>query len=294
MHGCLQSPIAVLSQPPADLPDQVSRALREDIGSGDVTAALIPTGQQAQARVLCREAAVICGAPWFDETFRQLDPAVRVEWRIAEGARAPANSIVCGLTGPARPILTGERTGLNFLQLLSGTASVTARYVEALRGTRCRILDTRKTIPGLRTAQKYAVRCGGGGNHRLGLYDMVLIKENHIAAAGSIGAAVSAARAQSPGLRVEVEVENLEQLRQVLDAHAELVLLDNFDLDNMRAAVALNRAHQRPALLECSGGITLERVPAIAATGVDFISVGSLTKNVEAIDLSMRFTADDH
>ncbi len=294
MHGCLQSPVTVLSELPADLPDQVSRALREDIGSGDVTAALIPTGQQARARVLCREAAVICGAPWFDETFRQLDAAVRVEWRIAEGARAPANSILCDLTGPARPILTGERTALNFLQLLSGTASVTARYVEALRGTRCRILDTRKTIPGLRTAQKYAVRCGGGGNHRLGLYDMVLIKENHIAAAGSIGAAVGAARAQSPGVRIEVEVENLEQLRQVLDAHAELVLLDNFDLDNMRAAVALNRAHQQPALLECSGGVTLERVPAIAATGVDFISVGSLTKNVDAIDLSMRFAADEH
>ena len=294
MHGCLQSPVAVLSQLPADLPDQVSRALREDIGSGDVTAALIPTGQQAQARVLCREAAVVCGAPWFDETFRQLDQAVHIEWRITEGARAPANSILCELTGPARPILTGERTALNFLQLLSGTASVTARYVEALRGTHCRILDTRKTIPGLRTAQKYAVRCGGGSNHRLGLYDLVLIKENHIAAAGSIGAAVSAARAQSPGVRIEVEVENLEQLREVLDAHAELVLLDNFDLENMRAAVALNRAHQRPALLECSGGVTLERVPAIAATGVDFISVGSLTKNLDAIDVSMRFAADDH
>jgi nicotinate-nucleotide pyrophosphorylase (carboxylating) len=294
MHGCLQSPIAVLSQLPADLPDQVSRALREDIGSGDVTAALIPTGQRAQARVVCREAAVICGAPWFDETFRQLDPAVRIEWRFAESARAPANSILCELTGPARPILTGERTALNFLQLLSGTASVTARYVEALRGTRCRILDTRKTIPGLRTAQKYAVRCGGGSNHRLGLYDMVLIKENHIAAAGSIGAAVGAARAQSPGVRIEVEVENLEQLREVLDAHAELVLLDNFDLESMRTAVALNRAHQQPALLECSGGVTLERVAAIAATGVDFISVGSLTKNVDAIDLSMRFAADDH
>jgi nicotinate-nucleotide pyrophosphorylase (carboxylating) len=272
----------------------VSRALREDIGSGDVTAALIPARQQVRARVLCREVAIICGAPWFDDTFRQLDPAVRIEWRVAEGARAPAESILCELIGPARPILTGERTALNFLQLLSGTASVTARYVEALRGTRCRILDTRKTIPGLRTAQKYAVRCGGGGNHRLGLYDMVLIKENHIAAAGSIGAAVGAARAQSPGVRVEVEVENLEQLRAVLDAHAELVMLDNFDLDNMRTAVTLNRAHQHPALLECSGGVTLERVPAIAATGVDFISVGSLTKNVDAIDLSMRFAADDH
>ena len=298
MHGCLQSPAAVLSQLPADLPadlpDQVSRALREDIGSGDVTAVLIPAQQRARARVLCREAAIICGAPWFDDTFRQLDPAVRIEWRVAEGARAPAESILCELIGPARPILTGERTALNFLQLLSGTASVTQRYVEALRGTRCRILDTRKTIPGLRSAQKYAVRCGGGTNHRLGLYDMVLIKENHIAAAGSIGAAVSAARAQSSGVRVEVEVENLEQLRQVLDAHADLVMLDNFDFDGMRAAVALNRAHSRPALLECSGGVTLERVPAIAATGVDYISVGSLTKNVDAVDLSMRFAAVDH
>ncbi len=294
MHGCLQSPIAVLNQLPADLPDQVSRALREDIGSGDVTAALIPARQQARARVLCREAASICGTPWFDETFRQLDPAVRIEWLITEGARAPANSILCELSGPARPILTGERTALNFLQLLSGTASITRRYVEALHGTRCRILDTRKTIPGLRSAQKYAVRCGGGSNHRLGLYDMVLIKENHIAAAGSIGAAVSAARAQSPGVRVEVEVENLDQLRLALDAHAELVMLDNFELDTMRAAVALNRAHAQPALLECSGGVTLEGVPAIAATGVDYISVGSLTKNIDAIDLSMRFAAGDH
>jgi nicotinate-nucleotide pyrophosphorylase (carboxylating) len=294
MHGCLQSPIAVLSQLPADLPDQVARALREDIGSGDVTAALIPAQQQGQARVLCREPAIVCGAPWFEETFRQLDPAVRIEWRIAEGARAPASSILCELTGAARSILTGERTALNFLQLLSGTASITQRYVEALRGAHCRILDTRKTIPGLRSAQKYAVRCGGGTNHRLGLYDMVLIKENHIAAAGSIGAAVSAARARSPGVRVEVEVENLDQLRQVLDAQAELVMLDNFDLDGMRAAVALNRAHPRPALLESSGGVTLERVPAVAATGVDYISVGSLTKNLDAIDLSMRFATVDH
>ncbi|HEX2791349.1 MAG TPA: carboxylating nicotinate-nucleotide diphosphorylase [Steroidobacteraceae bacterium] len=269
----------------------MSRALREDIGSGDVTAALIPARQQVQARVLCRQTAMICGAPWFDETFRQLDTAVRIEWRIAEGALAPANSIVCELTGPARPILTGERTALNFLQLLSATASATQRYVEALRGTRCRILDTRKTIPGLRSAQKYAVRCGGGSNHRLGLYDMVLIKENHIAAAGSIGAAVSAARAQLPALQVEVEVENVDQLRQALDAGADLVMLDNFDLEGMRSAVALNRAHQRPALLECSGGVTLQGVAAIAATGVDYISVGSLTKNIVAIDLSMRFGA---
>jgi nicotinate-nucleotide pyrophosphorylase (carboxylating) len=288
VHGCRQSPIAVLKLP-ADLSDQVSRALREDIGSGDVTADLIPLPQQAQARVLCREPAVLCGAPWFEETFRQLDPAVRIVWRIAEGARVPVNSILCELTGPARPMLTGERTALNFLQLLSATATITQRYVEALSGTPCRILDTRKTIPGLRSAQKYAVRCGGGDNHRMGLYDMVLIKENHIAAAGSIGAAVGAARQQSPALRIEVEAENLEQLRQALDARAELVMLDNFELETLRRAVALNRAHAQPALLESSGGVTLERIAAIAATGVDYISVGALTKDIDAVDLSMRF-----
>lgn len=279
----------MLTALPADLPDQVSRALREDIGSGDVTAALIPATQQAQARVLCREPAVLCGAAWFDETFRQLDPAVRVAWRVAEGARAPADSILCELSGPARPILTGERTALNFLQLLSATATVTQRYVEALGTTACRILDTRKTIPGLRSAQKYAVRCGGGDNHRMGLYDMVLIKENHIAAAGSIGAAVRVARQQAPAVRVEVEAENLEQLREALDARADLVMLDNFDLDTLRRAVTLNRAHARPALLEASGGVTFERIADFAATGIDYISVGSLTKNIDAVDLSMRF-----
>jgi nicotinate-nucleotide pyrophosphorylase (carboxylating) len=293
MHGCVQSPVAVLKLP-ADLAEQVSRALREDIGPGDVTAELIPSSQQAQAQVLCREPAVICGAAWFDETFRQLDRQVAVEWSIAEGGHAPANSIVCVLHGPARAILTGERTALNFLQLLSATASVTRRYLEAISGSQCRILDTRKTIPGLRSAQKYAVRCGGGDNHRMGLYDLVLIKENHIAAAGSIGAAVSAARRQAPALRVEVEVEDLEQLRQALDCRVELVLLDNFDLPALRAAVALNRAHDWPALLESSGGVTLDGIAAIAATGVDFISVGALTKNIVAIDLSMRFEAPIH
>ncbi|HEY4881410.1 MAG TPA: carboxylating nicotinate-nucleotide diphosphorylase [Steroidobacteraceae bacterium] len=293
MHGCVQSPVAVLKLP-ADLADQVARALREDIGPGDVTAELIPSSQQAQAQVLCREPAVICGAAWFDETFRQLDRQVAVEWSIAEGGHAPANSIVCVLHGPARAILTGERTALNFLQLLSATASVTRRYLEAISGSQCRILDTRKTIPGLRSAQKYAVRCGGGDNHRMGLYDLVLIKENHIAAAGSIGAAVSAARRQAPALRVEVEVEDLEQLRQALDCRVELVLLDNFDLPALRAAVALNRAHDWPALLESSGGVTLDGIAAIAATGVDFISVGALTKNIVAIDLSMRFEAPIH
>ena len=290
MHGCFQSPAAVLSQLPIDLPDQVSRALREDIGSGDVTAELIPATARAQARVLCREPAVLCGAPWFDATFRQLDPAVRIDWQFAEGTQLRANSIVCELAGAARPILTGERTALNFLQLLSATATVTHRYAEALAGTGCQILDTRKTIPGLRSAQKYAVRCGGGGNHRLGLFDMVLIKENHIAAAGSIAAAIGAARSRAATLPIEVEVENLEQLRQALAAGADRVLLDNFELAALRAAVALNRAQPRPAQLEVSGGVTLERVAAIAATGVDCISVGALTKDVRAIDLSMRFS----
>lgn len=274
---------------PADVSEQVSRALREDIGSGDVTANLIPTRQRANARVLCREAAVLCGAAWFNETFHQLDPSVEVEWHFRDGSQVPADSVVCELTGPARPILTGERTALNFLQLLSATATATHRYVEATVGTSCQILDTRKTIPGLRSAQKYAVRCGGGVNHRIGLYDMVLIKENHIAAAGSIAAAVNAARSHAPRVRVEVEAETLAQLRQALDAGADIVLLDNFELQTMREAVQLNRAHARPALLEGSGGVTLQSIAAIAATGVDYISVGSLTKNIDAIDLSMRF-----
>ncbi len=291
MHGRIQSPAAFLSELPPDLPEQVSRALREDIGSGDVTAGLIAATTQTRARVLCREAAVLCGAPWFDDTFRQLDPALRIDWQFADGARVPAGSILCQVNGAARPILTGERTALNFLQLLSATATVTRRYADALAGTSCRILDTRKTIPGLRSAQKYAVRCGGGANHRLGLYDMVLIKENHIAAAGSIIAAIRAARSQSATLPIEVEVENIEQLRQALGAGADWVLLDNFELAELHSAVALNRTQPRPALLEASGGVTLDRIGAIAATGVDYISSGALTKDVRAIDLSMRFDA---
>ncbi len=274
---------------PADLSEQVASALREDVGPGDVSAALIPAGRQARAHVLCREDATICGAPWFDETFRQLDRAVAVTWRCPEGASVAAGSILCELTGPARALLTGERIALNFLQLLSATATATQRYVAAIAGTACRILDTRKTIPGLRTAQKYAVRCGGGVNHRIGLYDMVLIKENHIAAAGSIGGAVAAARARDAHGRIEVETESLEQVREALDARADIVMLDNFGPAQMRAAVALNRAHAHPALLEASGGVTLAALQLIAQTGVDFISVGALTKNVNAVDLSMRF-----
>lgn len=274
---------------PADLSDQVSRALREDVGTGDVTAALVAASAQAHARLVCRESAIICGAAWLDETFRQLDSGVGVTWHTHDGAQVAANTVLCEITGGARSILTGERTALNFLQLLSGTASVTHRYVQAVADTRCRILDTRKTIPGLRSAQKYAVLCGGGDNHRIGLYDMVLIKENHIAAAGSIGAAVTTARRTAPGLRVEVETENLTQLREALDAHADVIMLDDFDLDTLRSAVTINRAHIHRALLECSGGVTLERIRVLAQTGVDYISIGSLTKHVTAVDLSLRF-----
>lgn len=227
--------------------------------------------------------------PWFNETFQQLDRAVRIQWLLQEGASVSAGATLCELSGPARSILTGERTALNFLQLLSAVATVTHRYVAALAGTPCRVLDTRKTIPGLRSAQKYAVRCGGGQNHRIGLYDLVLIKENHIAAAGSITAAVAAARSTAPGLRVEVETETLEQVREALAAEADIIMLDNFDIERMQAAVALNRSHAHRALLESSGGVTLETLRSIAETGVDFISIGSLTKNIEAIDLSMRF-----
>jgi nicotinate-nucleotide pyrophosphorylase (carboxylating) len=273
------------------LSEQVSRALREDIGSGDVTARLIGAATQARAQVLCRDAAVLCGAPWFEETFRQLDPSVQVEWRAAEGAPIAAGTILCELAGPARALLTGERTALNFLQLLCATATCAQRFVAAVAGTACRILETRKTLPGLRSAQKYAVRCGGACNHRQGLYDLVLIKENHIAAAGSIGAAIATARTASSGLRIEVEAEDLDQLRQAVEAHADVVLLDNFELEQLRAAVAFNRAHLHPVLLECSGGVTLENVRRLAETGVDFISVGALTKHVQAVDLSMRILA---
>lgn len=276
------------AQLPDDLPEQVSRALREDIGSGDVTAQLIGAATQARARVLCREGAVICGTAWFDETFRQIDAAVRVHWRVADGQRVAADAVLCELEGPARALLTGERTALNFLQLLSATATVTARYVQAVAGTTCRILDTRKTIPGLRTAQKYAVQCGGGQNHRIGLFDMVLVKENHIAAAGSIGAAVSTARSLSPAVPVEVETENLDEVAAALAARSDVILLDEFTLEDLRRAVAMNRAAPQPAKLEASGGVSLERIGEIAATGVDYVSVGGLTKHVQAVDLSMR------
>jgi nicotinate-nucleotide pyrophosphorylase (carboxylating) len=267
----------------------VSRALREDIGSGDVTAALVPAAQTIRARVISREAAVISGCAWFNETFRQLDAVVQLEWQVQDGDRIAAGATLCDLNGPARSILTGERTALNFLQLLSGTATTTSQYVAAVAGTTCRILDTRKTLPGLRTAQKYAVLCGGGSNHRIGLFDQVLVKENHIAAAGSIAAAIANARNLSPGLKVEVETENLDELDQALAAGADIIMLDEFSVIDMHSAVARNRSSSRPAKLEVSGSVTLESIRQFAETGVDYISVGALTKHVRAVDLSMRF-----
>jgi nicotinate-nucleotide pyrophosphorylase (carboxylating) len=268
---------------------QVATALAEDLGAGDVTAALVPESQQVRAQIIAREPAMLCGSDWVEATFRQLDPAVRLEWLAHDGERVVANLAVLRLTGPARPILTGERTALNFLQTLSATATAAARYVDAVRGTGCRILDTRKTLPGLRLAQKYATRCGGAQNHRLGLYDMVLIKENHIIAAGSIDTAIATARRTSPGIPVEVEVESLEEFDQALAAGADIIMLDELSRDDMREAVARNRARGGKSKLEASGSVTLDTVRDIALTGVDYISIGGLTKHVQAVDLSMRF-----
>jgi nicotinate-nucleotide pyrophosphorylase (carboxylating) len=273
---------------PPDLATQVQAAILEDAGTGDVTAALVPAGQRARGHVITREDAVVCGQAWVDETFRRLDAAVQVPWHVHDGERMSAGQEVFELEGPARSILTGERTALNFLQLLSATATETRRYVDAVAGTGCSILDTRKTLPGLRTAQKYAVLCGGAGNLRMGLHDMVLIKENHIATAGSIAAAIGAARRTSPGLKVEVEVESLQELEQALAAGPDIVMLDDFTHADLRAAVALNRERGCPVKLEASGSVTLASVREIAASGVDYISVGALTKHVRAIDLSMR------
>lgn len=277
---------------PADLRDQVERALAEDLGPhdgpGDITARLVPAGHRATATVITREDAIVCGVAWVDETFRQLDPEVRIEWHVADGDHVRANDVLCTMRGPARTLLTGERTALNFLQTLSGTATAARHHADIVAGTTCRILDTRKTLPGLRTAQKFAVAVGGCANHRIGLFDAVLIKENHIAAAGSIRAAVERARQIAPGVTVEVEVETFDELDQALAAGADVIMLDEFDLDGMRDAVA--RVAGR-AKLEASGGIDEQRLRAIAATGVDFISIGALTKHVRAVDLSMRFSA---
>jgi nicotinate-nucleotide pyrophosphorylase (carboxylating) len=276
-----------LKAPPADtVRDDVRRALAEDVGTGDCTASLVEAGTRLQTRVISREHAVLAGGAWFDETFRQVDPAVTVSWSVQDGDRLAPGLEVCRLEGPARAILTGERTALNFLQSLSGTATRTRKYVDAVEGTGAVILDTRKTIPGLRLAQKYAVLCGGGQNHRIGLFDAILVKENHISAAGSISAAVAEARKSYPDLLLEVEVENLGQLSEAIEAGAQRVLLDNFQRDWMLQAV---KAYKGRIGLEASGGIELETIRDVAATGVDFISVGDITKSVRAVDFSMRF-----
>ncbi|WP_303785359.1 carboxylating nicotinate-nucleotide diphosphorylase [Azovibrio restrictus] len=275
----------------AEIAANVRAALAEDVGAGDLTAELIPAGKPGQARVIAREAATLCGTAWFAECFRQLDPGVRITWHAQDGERIRPDQLLCDIEGEARVLLTGERSALNFLQLLSGVATKTRHYADLVEGTRAQVVDTRKTLPGLRLAQKYAVRVGGGGNHRLALWDAILIKENHIMAAGSITAAVAAAfrtAAQSGGRCrfIQVEVENLAELEEALNAGAPMVLLDNFSLEMLRQAVTLNRER---AILEASGGVTEANLRAIAETGVDRISIGTLTKDVEALDLSMRF-----
>ena len=276
-------------QHPEGISESVAAALAEDVGDGDRTAGLIDAHTLAQATVLSREPAIICGRPWFDEVFSQLDRDISINWEVEEGQSVVADAVLCRLTGNAGKLLTGERCALNFLQTLSATATEARRYAQMVDGTDCRVLDTRKTIPGLRQAQKYAVRCGGAFNHRIGLFDGILIKENHILAAGSIRLAIDRAREISTGMEIEVEVESLDELREALRARADILLLDNFDIDMLRAAVSINRKAATPAKLEASGNVTVDRLRSIAETGVDYISVGALTKHLRAIDLSMRF-----
>lgn len=281
-----------MSEPalPPDIPEVVARALAEDLGSGDLTAALVDADLETSARVTVKEAAVLCGSAWFDEVFRQLDAGTEVQWHYRDGDRLQSGDVVCRLSGRARALLSGERTALNLLQTLSGTATAAEAFAQAVTGTAARILDTRKTLPGLRLAQKYAVRCGGAHNHRIGLFDAVLIKENHVAAVGGIRQAVERARQQAGSVLVEVEVETLEQLREALDTSADRLMLDNFSTRQLRDAVALRDRHEGPRKeLEASGNVTIEALRAIAETGVDWISVGAITKNLRAIDFSMLF-----
>ena len=273
---------------PSDLAQQVATALAEDIGTGDVTAELVPATQHVTGRVITREQAIMCGRAWVAETFRQLDPTVHLTWHANDGDHIAPDQTLFEVAGLARPVLTGERTALNFLQLLSATATAARRYVDAIAGTECAIIDTRKTLPGLRTAQKYAVVCGGALNHRIGLFDQVLIKENHIAAAGSLSAAIAAGRRVAGRRKVEVEVETLGEFAEALRAAPDIILLDEFSLADMKTAVDLNRSQGRPVKLEASGSVTLETVRGVAETGVDYISIGGITKHVRAVDLSMR------
>ncbi|MGH8272956.1 MAG: carboxylating nicotinate-nucleotide diphosphorylase [Gammaproteobacteria bacterium] len=271
---------------PVDLVETVARALAEDVSAGDLTAALIPKNEVAAAHIIAREPGVLAGTPWAEEVFRQVEPRVRVTWRRHDGDALAPDDVLCELAGPARGTLTAERTALNFLQTLSGTATEARRYAEAVAGTNATVIDTRKTLPGLRSAQKYAVAIGGCGNHRMGLYDFILIKENHISAAGGVAAALAAANARNAGVPIEIEVETLGQLEEALAADAERILLDNFDLADLREAVHVTAGR---AKLEASGNVEFERLREIAETGVDFISVGALTKHVRALDLSLRF-----
>jgi len=275
-----------MNVPHSYLEETVDNALKEDIGSGDVTAKLIPEDDFSLATIITREPATICGIDWVEEVFAQLDSQVFIEWDVDDGDIVTAGQQLCSLSGSTRALLTGERAALNFLQTLSSTATKAAEYTAAISGTNVKVLDTRKTIPGLRLAQKYAVSCGGAYNHRVGLYDAILIKENHILAAGGISQAVEAARFNSPELMIEVEVENLDELQQALDAKVNRIMLDNFDLDLLHQAVSITNKQSE---LEASGNVTLETIRAIAETGVDYISTGAITKDVKAIDLSMRF-----
>jgi nicotinate-nucleotide pyrophosphorylase (carboxylating) len=278
---------------PKDIKPTVARAIAEDVGEGDVTADLVSAEATATAYVIAREPCIVCGKPWFNEVFAQLDPSVKVQWDVMEGAAARAEQRVCVVTGPSRSLLTGERTALNFLQLLTGTATMTRKFMDRLRGTTVKIVDTRKTLPGLRAAQKYAVRLGGGTNHRFGLYDAILIKENHIAAAGTLAKAIELARGLHPKLPLMAEAENLDEVKAGLDGKVDILLLDDFPTHLLSKAVAMTRDYRKfnkaQSLLEASGGVTLQNVRDIADTGVDRISVGSLTKNVQSVDLSMRF-----
>lgn len=276
----------------SNLVDNVSRALAEDIGAGDLTAGLIPVRQTAVAQVFCREAAIICGRPWVNEVFYQIDKHLSIEWTCDEGDRVEPDTLIFTVSGNAAHILTAERTALNFLQTLSGTATQTAQYITLMGDSKTKLLDTRKTLPGLRLAQKYAVACGGGTNHRIGLYDAILIKENHIMSAGSITQAIQTAQKMHPSITIEVETENLMELQEALDAKADIIMLDNFSLEQIHQAVELNKHHATPAKLEVSGNIEHQNLPGLVKTGVNFISTGALTKHVKAIDFSMRFKFD--
>ncbi len=284
-----QLPDALSSVLASTIETNVRQAIAEDVGTGDITAALIPEQQQAEARIICRDPAIICGRPWVDEVFRQLNPSIQIQWHIEEGGRVEPNQLLLTLTGSARSLLTGERPAMNFMQTLSGTATRCREYAEKVNNTGVKLLDTRKTLPGLRIAQKYAVAAGGCHNHRIGLFDAFLIKENHIAACGGIREAVVAARNIAPGKPVEIEVESIDEFCLARKAGADIIMLDNFPLEILRETVALNKNLDGLApKLEASGGITQQTLLAIAETGVDFISIGTLTKDCQSVDLSMR------